>query len=804
MFELKGPVDNFQAAAIELGFEFLASENRRGIDSEEAAEYGDEGDETASNDRSAAPNLYLTMPSVSGLKKLLARWNKFVKKEPAPPGLSRLWQIFGFLADLRTWSAKDRIDPAMLAYVQRMLQEKADEPVALEIDLWFRSTVGERDKALATLRQVLKKTGGAELDLVTIEEIRYQGVLVSVSAKVAQQLIEGQGGLAHLNEIMTIRPQSEFELEDASDTEEEEEDEIPDQPLPTRPAIAAILDGYPVERHEAIAERINVVELETRAVDVPVQSRVHGTAMASLVTRGDLHVDGQALDRLVAVVPVLTADANGRERTPPGKLPIGVIHRALKAIVGEGHRVPAALRDVVIVNHSLCDTYGPFVRRPSPWAALLDHFAFKHRLLFIVSAGNISTPFPLPDYADVNALRAASPKDRQLAILLAIEASKGTRGLLSPAEAMNAVTVGAVHAEDAPPPSGGNAIDPFPDVRLKMPNLASALGLGINRCIKPDLITSGGRFAAGCANVKGGGVTVSAKRVASMGQLVATPSRTGDLTDKARLAGTSNAAALTTRACINIADSVEELFAADDVDWLELETRASILRALVAHSCVWGPTGEVLESVYPPTETAKWSARRDTIARFLGYGRFDTDRVTSGAANRITLLAEDTVRHDKLNEYKIPIPPAMLGNRDLRTVAITLAYMSPVKPELADYRGVALKVVSDGGKREFWKNGVSRVLQPNAQSTDRGTLCHFVLQGETLKKAANAKGEILIGVQAMARHQDFKKLDVPYALAVSLEIAQSVNSKLYAQVQAAVQANAQAQTQIKTRTRQRS
>lgn len=802
VFELKGPVDNFQAAAIELGFEFLASENRRGIDSEEAAEYGDEGDEAASDDRSGAPNLYLTMPSVSGLKKLLARWKKFLKKEPAPPRLSRLWHIFGFLADLRTWSAKDRIDPAMLAYVQRMLQEKADEPVALEIDLWFRSTVGERDKALATLRQVLAKTGGDELDLVTIEEIRYQGALVSVPANVAQQLIEGQGGLAHLNEIMTIRPQSEFELEDASETEEEED--VPAQPLPTRPAIAAILDGYPVEQHEAIAGRVTVVEVETRAIDVPVQSRVHGTAMASLVTRGDLHVDSRALDRQVAVVPVLAADANGRERTPPGRLPIGVIHRALKTIVGEGCRVPAALRDVLIVNHSLCDTYGPFVRRPSPWAALLDYFAFKHRLLFIVSAGNISTPFPLTDYVDVNAVRAASPKDRQLAMILAIEASKGTRGLLSPAEAINAVTVGAVHAEDAPPPTGGNALDPFPDVRLKMPNLASALGLGINRCIKPDLITDGGRFAAGCANVRGGGVTVSAKRVASMGQLVATPSRTGDITDTARLAGTSNAAALTTRACVTIADSVEEIFSADNVNWLELDTRASILRALVAHSCAWGPTGEVLESIYPPQDATKWFARRDTIARFLGYGRFDLDRVTSGAANRITLLAEDSVRHDKLNEYKIPIPKAMLGNRDLRTVVITLAYMSPVKPELADYRGVALKVVSDGGKREFWKNGVSRILQPNAPSTDRGTLCHFVLQGETLKKAANAKGEIYIGVQAMARHQDFKKLDVPYALAISLEIAQSVNSKLYEQVKSAVQANAKAQAQIRPRTRQRS
>jgi hypothetical protein len=125
--------------------------------------------------------------------------------------------------------------------------------------------------------------------------------------------------------------------------------------------------------------------------------------------------------------------------------------------------------------------------------------------------------------------------------------------------------------------------------------------------------------------------------------------------------------------------------------------------------------------------------------------------------------------------------------------------MAPVMPALADYRGVALKVVSDGGKREFWKSGVSRILQPNAKSTDRGTLCHFVLEGETLKRAANAKGEIFIGVQAMARHPSFRNVAVPYALAVTLEVAQSVNSQLYAEVRAAVQARAQARARDRQR-----
>lgn len=794
VFELNIPIENFEAVAIELGFEFLAGENRRGLDSEEG---DDDFEGRTETERPQGPNLYLTMPSERGLTQLLSRWKRFVKGEPAPSGLSKLWVIFSYLTELRTWSAKDRIDPAMASYVQRMLNEKGDEPVAIEIDLWFRSTQAERDKALSTLRKVVDSTGGIELDLVTIEAIRYLGALISVPASVAAQLVEGTGGLAHLNEIMTIRPQSEFALDDAPDGKQA--GIIPAAPLPTKPPIAAILDGYPVEEHEALAGRITVVELETKAIDVPVQSRIHGTAMASLVVRGDLHKEEAPSERRVAVIPVLTTDGSGRERIPKGKLPIGVIFRALQAIVGEGRTIPPSLQNVVIVNHSLCDTYSPFIRRPSPWAALLDHYSYKHRLLFVVSAGNITTSFPVPDYADGDELRSANPEDRQIALMMAIEASKGTRGILSPAESMNSITVGAVHKEEVDPPVGGVAIDPYPDARLGMPNLASALGLGINRCIKPDVVESGGRFSAGFANVPGGGVTVSARRAPNMGQLVATPSRTGDLTDRARIAGTSNAAALVTRGCMAIADGVEQFFAAEGKNWLNQDTRACVLRALLTHSCSWGLTGEVLESIYPPQGSNQWSARRETISRFLGYGKPDLTRVIGGASNRITLLADDKIRHDKLNEYLIPIPPSMLKNRDLRTIVITLAYMAPVKPELADYRGVSLRVVSDGGKRDFWKNGVSRVWQPNSKSTDRGTVCHFILQGETLQKSANASGQIRIGVQAMARHSSFKNTDVPYALAVTLEVAQSVESKLYAEVNESVSSRQKSQT----RTRQR-
>jgi hypothetical protein len=67
--------------------------------------------------------------------------------------------------------------------------------------------------------------------------------------------------------------------------------------------------------------------------------------------------------------------------------------------------------------------------------------------LFIVSAGNITSSFPLETYTDLAAFKAAPAAQREAAIILAIERSKGTRGILSPAESVNNLTVGAIHAE---------------------------------------------------------------------------------------------------------------------------------------------------------------------------------------------------------------------------------------------------------------------------------------------------------------------------------------------------------------------
>ncbi|MES2036672.1 MAG: S8 family peptidase [Pseudomonadota bacterium] len=766
-------------AAQALGLEWLGSQ-----------ESDDEGNTAEEDDTEAiGAVLYLTMPSLKGLKSLLAQWNRYKRGESCGINQQPLWAMFGYLSDLRVWSEKDRIDPNLRRYIDTLVELNPDLYVQVELDFWYRNEKERRDNSIETLRHLLVEVNGTMLDLIDISEIRYQGALISLPSKVAKQLSDGNS-LTRFDDIMTIRPQSLYSF-DASPDVPVSGPKFPDRPT-TRQCITALLDGYPVSAHAALANRISIHEVDVTSEDVPAASRNHGTAMASLIIHGDLQTQtaNGALERPVALIPVLAGLGN-KETTPKGKLPIGVIYRALKTLV-ESRETPA-LAKITVVNHSICDTYAPFVRRPSPWATLLDHFSYNHQLLFIISAGNITESFPVSEYADLNEFNSASPVEREAALLNAINGAKATRGIFSPAEAINGVTVGALHIDGSVAPK--SVIDPYPT--LEMTNLASATGFGVNRSLKPDLVEQGGRFSAGCSNTPGGGIKVHAVTSAGLGHQVASPSITGDLTHVTRTAGTSNAAAMVTRACNQIADAVEDAFKQEGANWLDLSTRAVILKTLLAHGTSWGEIGDLLNDVYPPQDRYKHAQRKDNIAKFLGYGRPNLKRVISGADNRITLLADDHIVHDKLHEYRLPIPSAMINNKELRSVTLTLGWSTPIISHSVDYRSVVLKLVNSEGKNGFWK-GVDRQLQPYYTTGQRGTLIHIKLEGKNLVKVAE-QGGIFVGVQAMSRHPSQNNVSVPYALAATLEMGQSLKTGIFNEVQQEIKSRTRAANRIGTK-----
>lgn len=792
VFEVIGPlstVTKFIQAARETGFDWLGED----YDLTQHEDEDDEGNVAAADDGEGVDAdqsvLYVTMPSINGLQKIVALWKRFTGREPKPSGPDgEWWDLFKYLSDVRPWSAKDRVDPALDRYVERMVRQQPDKPIRLELDLWYRSDPKLRANAQTYVEALLKVIDGKLLDFATIEPIHYQAALVEIPIAQAEMLSSVAGPIAEADGVMRVRPQSFYEATTMDGDVTLSSDEIAGAVARHKPAVAALLDGYPVENHVHLSGRLDVQEVDVAAASVPVARRRHGTSMASLIVHGDLGLPGGAIDRPLKVVPILAAPQNMTvECTPPGVLPIKMVYRAVTALMEGIDGKSAQGEGVVIINHSICDREAPYARKPTYWAKLLDYLSHEYRLLFVVSAGNCYEPFAVDTYADVAAFQNADPIERQVAILRCVENAKGKRVILSPAESMNSLTVGAVHDDQAGACPPGLA-EPYDKVS-GVPNLSSSVGLGINRAIKPDLVEAGGRQLVR-VNLKNGAMSAWAFEHQDVGQLAAVPDPAGLRDDRTgRSTGTSNAAALVTRAAIRMAGVAEDLFEEVNQSWVDSQTRAVVLKALVAHGCHWGQTGELLHGLYP----GHWQKKREAVSRAIGYGRADYDRIVTAGGNRITLLADDLIGRDESHQYKLPIPRAMIANREIRRITMTLAWSSPIDPITNRYRGVMVELVDAKGKRKFWDglegitdaNGSKIPTGPVATATRRGTLQHLAFQGKKLIRAAGT-GEIIVGVQARVDLAAFAKEKVPYALAVTLEMAQPVRQDLNADVAARV------------------
>lgn len=791
VFELKAPVNDFIRAAQRLGLEWLTEDVPDAPAEEEDSEYASEDDNGAV--------LYVTMPTIDGLQRLMALWNRYTAGEARPAEAKEWWQLFGYLRDIRTWSAQDRIDPNLAAYIDRTIERQPERPVRVELDLWYRQNAELRLVAREYLEALLTVINGRLLDFVTIDPIQYQAALVEIPAGEARALQAMTGRIANADAVMRVRPQSLYQASFGDEIESDAMAANIPVTLDDRPAVVALLDGYPVQNHALLVNRVDIEEIDVTGAQVPVNRRFHGTAMASLILHGDLSVGDESLTRALKIIPILAAPQGVRsETTPLERLPIGMVFRAVTALaVGLDGSGPLGNR-VVLINHSVCDLEAPFARRPSHWARLLDFLSHRYGVLFIVSAGNIREPFQLDTYASDEELNAADHIQRQVVLLRSLERSKGGRSILSPAESVNALTVGALHADGAGEGPDG-VIDPFSPIGVT--NLSSATGLGINRGIKPDLVEAGGRQILRSEH-NDGIVSVWGEEIPQFGQLVATADPFGLTATKImRSTGTSNAAALVTRTGVKIADLLESLFAEDGQDWSLQPTRAVTLKALLAHGCAWSNVFPLLDRIYPPQDARRWARRRESISRFLGYGSVNIDRIVSAEGSRITLLADDIIRHDQRHEYKIPIPRAMIGNRELRRVVTTLGYSSPVDSQSNRYRALALEIVDQNGRRDFWP-GVKSIPQPHPEATRRGTLQHLVLEGTKLI-SSTATGDFVVCVQARATIKAFEPVQAPYALVVTLELGQPVRQDLNVDVATRIRPKVQVGAPIPIRPRVR-
>jgi hypothetical protein len=363
-------------------------------------------------------------------------------------------------------------------------------------------------------------------------------------------------------------------------------------------------------------------------------------------------------------------------------------------------------------------------------------------------------------------------------MLHSLNAAKSQRTLFSPAEALNVLTVGAAHSGSAfngalPP----NAIDPFTDTEL--PNVVSAMGLGYRKVVKPEILLDGGRapvrFVAGGQQLV---VTPVTAGVRFFGLKAASPAALGGTRREDFTWGTSVATALATRAGHKIHDVLVDGVNGSNHADLPPEYTALVIKALLVHGAKWGPKGDLMDEIFQPQGQGSHLARRDDIARLLGYGVPQIDRVLDCAENRATMLGYGTISPDSALLYRIPLPPGLDGVRAFRALTVTLAWFSPINSRHQGYRMAALDV-SSAAEEKYWITS-ERQCQPTDKATMRGTVFHERRSGESATVFLD-DGYVLLRVSCRAAAGELTE-NIPYALAVSFEVGVEANIQVYEEI----------------------
>jgi len=720
--------------------------------------------------------LYLLGSNAQALEQLLALWERF-KADPTAKfahGLAPIRQVFLQLRDIRYWSVSDRIDETVKAYWRNRLGMDG-EAIRFEIEAWHFPD-GERNARVAQeVEALVEGVGGRVLDSALISEIAYHGFLVELPSGAVRAILEGATpDLVLSHRVMSFRPKAQTQSLLA---EGELQTAIDGDPAPGNlPPVVALLDGLPLANHQLLAGRLQIDDPDGWASDYEAKDRCHGTAMASLIALGDLAVAGAPSTRLLYVRPILRTDPRDfrdrrSESAPEDRLLLDLVHRAVRRIFdGEGGR-PAEAPTVRVINLSVGDPWRVFDRELSPWAKLLDWLAWRYRVLFVVSAGNCADDLVLATGRDT--LRRLPDEDRKKVAFDSLVSTGPTRRLLSPAEGLNVLTVGATHSDNSVLPAGHNGIDLFDYDGV---SAYSRIGHGFRRAIKPDILMPGGRvlFREKPATGVLQEVVEQISHWSIPGHQVAAPPmpRGGgqNLTTVTR--GTSNATALASRASAQVFDMLQQL-RASLATALPDRFDAVLIKALVAHGAAWD--GLATAFLANASIHANSAALREFLARWLGYGVVNLNRVLECTDERVTLLGVGELGDGDALVFSAPLPPSLAGTKIWRRMTLTLAWLSPTNCSHQAYRRARLWVSPPTDELRL-----KREDSANHYSVNRGTLQHERLEGDSaVAYADGTRIEFKVNCAADAGALDDR---VPFALCVTLEVAESAGIQIYQEI----------------------
>ena len=429
-------------------------------------------------------------------------------------------------------------------------------------------------------------------------------VLACTTPEVIGQIIENTDAIAELR-LYRDTPALFMEMEGAQQMAWSEE--LVSRlvgPENKAPAIC-ILDSGTTLRHPLISPALDKEDqhawrADWHGEDVSTQWRGHGTQMSGVVLYGDLteilvgNEPVELVHRLESVKILPDHDENAPDLY--GYIADESVNRAEQ-------QAPERRRAYCLAVTSDTDNWSG---RPSSWSAKIDDLAYgngEDQRLFLISAGNIRTFYPAAEYL----------------------AQNDTAGIESPAQAWNALTVGAITEKCGithPDFSGWRVMAPSGDLS---PTSRTSVSWDSDWPIKPDVVFEGGNHGVDPA-------TGSGDHLDDLALLT-----TFNRPEERAFTVTSDTSAATAQ----VARMVAQILADQPDLWPET------VRALVVHSAEWTPA---MLGHLPPRPN---QADRQLVLRRYGYGVPDLARALQSFASDVTLVIESDLQPYSLKESKV-------------------------------------------------------------------------------------------------------------------------------------------------------
>ncbi len=775
VLELATRIDNLDRAIHAAGLEWLGEWD---VDLDVDRDFPAQGSKNTRDGR-----IFVSMANQQGMNKLLSLWKQWHHGNTLPGGQTKWRDIFSCLKTIRHWGVEETlVDTGMKEYFENLLDE---EEVNFQIECFYRRDQGKRNDIEDNIRNLLDQEGGEIIgDFKHMPDIAFHAVKARMPVERIRILMNNATGQAESIHVFVYPEVMYFRQTGQSIVSNEEGDgeEADYPPIEAENSpIAAILDGAPNLQHKALLNLVDFDDPFDLAGKYQPGERRHGTAMASLLIHGDRSDQStEPIHSRVQYVAIMEPDANARafghkiEYFPADCFCEDRIEQAIRRIlIGDGD-LKALAPTVKIINLSLGDECRPFIHTPSPWARLLDWLSWKYRVLFCVSAGNYAGDYDFT--ISYSAYRSNSDEEKTRLLLEAIQNNLSGRRLLAPAESINALTIGALHQDE----SGDDyhlrrRVDLLPDNNLLSP--ISRLGHGFRRSVKPEIYFPGGRQLYTHLSTRAH-FGIDNTTVQAPGQKTAWDSdQEGEVSKDAFTRGTSNATAMATRAGVQIHEVLSQLNNVNE-NRIPDNLMAVLIKALLVHGSV--QNREAQRTVEHLKNSHNLNQLKTVLARYLGYGAVNVERVLGCTDQRGTVIGFGEITVNKMHEYRFPVPSAFGSQKTFRRMVVTLAWFSPINPRHRYLREAKLEIKPD----TKWKNTLLNLNRTDGDHNQvkRGTVQHEVLEGKN-QLAEFQQNEVII-LQIHCKKDAAEQLEgpIPYGLVITLEAAEDSQIPVYAKI----------------------